>query len=259
MSALKVFFKGAGKFLKRHAPKILAGVAIGSEIAGFIFMHHEAPIVRDRLDELPEDATTMDKVKVALPVYLPACGALLLSSGAMVTAVAMGEHRAAVLASLFSASEATLAHERERITKALGRGKTREIIHDTTKDELEEAVFSSDAANTFSMCNSPTGPNDDRFFEPLSGRWFWSTPTKVYAASVRINDRLRTELDITGNEWFSELGIDTVGLGDFVHWTADHPMDIPDGEIVKFATTKTPDGHPCFAITYFNRPLAVTK
>lgn len=258
MSALKMIFRGAGKFLKRHAPKILAGVAIGSEIAGFIFMHHEAPIVRDRLDELDEDATRMDKIKVALPVYLPACGALILSSGATIAAVAMGEHRAAWLASLFSASEATLAHERERITKALGRGKSREIVHEATKDELEEVVNEAEAA-TFSMCNNPSGPNDDRFYEPLSGRWFWSNPTKVYAASVRVNDRLRTELDLSGNEWFDELGIETVGAGDYFHWTVEHPMDIPDGERIQFQTAKTPDGHPCYIITYFNRPLATKK
>ena len=250
---VKAVLRVAAKWCKNNAGKIFAGCAIASEFVGFWFMHKEAPVARERLDALPEDAKWLDKVKAAGPVYLPAMAMLVLSSGCIVGGCVAGERKAAILTSLYTASEAALHNYERKVVSTIGREKAQEI-----QDAIAQDYISDNPPATFDHKIYDTGNGGDLIFDPLSGRYFYSDPSKIIAAMNKLNHQIISEMWVSVNEWYEELGLEDVGLGDDKGWNTDHMIDIPD-DPSKWSTCKTPDNHPCLVITYYNRPVMYKK
>lgn len=239
---LRPLLKRLAMWGKKNAPKILAGLAIASEAAGFYFMHKEAPIVRDRLRELPEDATWKDKIKTAGPIYLPALGMLILSSGCIVTGCVAGERKAALLTGLYSASEAALRKYEEKVVDVLGKEKAQEIHDDIAKDTLKD-VKVTDSSIVY------TGNGTDLFLEPLTGRIIASSKQAIKNAEIDVKEKIQRDEWVTVNQWFDFLNIDRARLGCYAGWNNEHKIDI------SFDTGWTSDGRPCGVIYYYNMPV----
>lgn len=242
----KMIFKTLSHWFKKNSTKILASTAIAAEAVGFYFMHREAPIVRDKLAQLDEktdgNATWKDKIKTAAPVYLPALGMLVLSSGCIVGTCVAGERKAALLSGLYTASEAALSKYEKKVVEVLGKDKAQEIHDEMARDLMNEKPCGQ--MNVYA-----TGKGDQLFYEPLSGRYFTSEKLEVEATLNRCNRTIIGDMWISANEWFEELGLEPVGLGEMFGWNVDHLMDI------YFSTAETPDNRTCFVIGYSNTPV----
>lgn len=208
---LRPFFNGIWKWTKRNATKLLAAGAISAEMLGFYFMHKEAPIVRERLDALPEGTKWYEKIKVAGPVYLPAIGMLLLSTGCIVGGCAMGERKAAVMASLYSASEASIRRLEEKVVKEIGPAKAKEL-HDAAAEDLAKANPPGQSKVT------ETGFGDKLFFERMTGQWFRSSYETVKNAQADFNMVLadpNKDVWLDFNDWMDYLGIEHAKFGEY--------------------------------------------
>jgi len=235
--------KTFANWCKRHSTKILATIAIGAEAAGFYFMHKEAPIVRDRLEELPEDAKMIDKIKAAAPVYIPAAGMFLLSSGAIVGGCALGEHRVAMLTGLYTASETALRKYEERVVEKLGKDQAREVKDETLKEVLKD---SKTCGNEIIY----TGNGGDIFFEPYSGRYFASSREAIDRGIAEFEKRLHSDIWCSLNQLYDCWDIPRTNLGGYFGWNSD---DIIDGPLdIGFSGSIAPNKHSCQEINFYN-------
>lgn len=240
----KPVFKGLWKWTKRNSTKLLAAGAISAEILGFWFMHKEAPIVRDRLEELGPDAKWYEKVKVAGPVYLPAIGMLVLSMGCIVGGCALGERKVAIMAGLYSASEASIRRLEEKIVKEIGPEKAKQL-HDAAAEYLAKA-------------NPPTpkniiktGKGDDLFYETRTGQWIESDYNAILNAAVTFNEYLlqKCGAGVDFNEWLECIGGDKAWFGDFWGFNIDHRL-----KIYLTDDHKTDTGRQYYIINYVDCP-----
>lgn len=243
MVAAKPILKAVWKAAKKHAPKILAATAIISETAAMIFMHKEAPIVAKKLEELPDDPTLFDKIKTAGPVYLPAILMILTSYGCIIGGTIIGESRATMLTSLCSASDMALAKYQHAAVEKLGEEKAKELEESYARKLMEE--------------NPPTpqniiatGKGDQLIFDPLSGRYFTSDRVEVEKSAVRLNQAIFSEMWLSVNEWYDDLGLDPIGLGEEKGWNVDNLL-----EISWHAEGGAPGDRTCWVIGYVNPPV----
>ena len=231
-----------GRAIRRDSTKIFAGAAIAAQAIGYYCMHKEAPIVRDKIKALPENATGMDKFKAAAPVYIPAAGMFLISSGCIIGGCIAGERKAALMAGLYSASEAALRRYEEKVVEKIGPEKAQEIRRETANDILER--HSEKKVGIIA-----TGCGDELFYDTLSGRYFTSDKLTVRNACNSMNRLIIGDVWGSLNEWYIELGLDEIGAGDYLGWNVDHLMDID------FDTADTPFERPCYVIHYRNEPV----
>lgn len=241
------FWKPLWGFCKRHATKILAGLAIASEGAAIYFTAKEAPLVKEALSKLDENATTWDKVKTAGKLYLPAAGFMLISMSSIVGGTIIGENRLKVADGLLSLSNATIAGYQKKLVDAVGKDKAQEIEDAVGQKLMEENPIRS--ATVIS-----TGRGDQLVFDPLSGRYFTTNLNDLIACANKLNKKIINEMWVTVNDWYAEIGLDEVGLGGSSGWNVDHFIDIPD-DPKKFQTSMSEDGRSCAVITYYNRPI----
>lgn len=236
---LKPFFNGVWKWAKRNSTKLLAAGAITAEALGFWFMHKEAPVVRERLEELGPDAKWYEKVKVAGPVYLPAIGMLALSVSCIIGGCALGEKKAAIMASLYSASEASLRRLEQKVVKEIGPEKAQKL-HEAASEELAKA-------NPPTPKNiKETGKGHDLFFETRTGQWFRSDYNAVRKDEADFNQYI---IDLCKmfdfNEWLDCLGAERAAFGDMFGFGPDWRLKLKiSGEM------KTDNGELYYIIDY---------
>lgn len=240
--------KIVGKWCVKHSTKILAGVAIASEAAGFYFMHKEAPIVRDRLNELPEDAKLLDKVKVAAPVYIPAIGMFVLSTGSIIGGCALGEHRVATLSALYSASEAALTKYERHVRDAIGEDKANEVKKKAVEDAMHEETKAQGKPEEF-IYN--TGHGTDIFKDPWTGRLFYSSRAHVELAIANFTKMLHTDIWASLNELYDCMDLERNNLGGYFGWNSD---DISEGKPldVGYVAGFTQDGRSCTELVFYD-------
>lgn len=241
--SIKPFFKTLIKLGKKHSTKILAGSAIITEAIGFWFMHKRAPIVREKLDQLPEDSKMMDKLKVAAPLYLPAALMFLTSSGCIIGGCAIGEAKLAAMTNIAMATDAALTKYEQKMIDTVGKENAQKFHDEIAKDLVAEHPATS--YNTIA-----TTHGTDLFFDPYSGRYFTSNATFIQNAVANINFMISNgyEMWATVNDWYAELDIPTVKLGGLCGWGPDNKLK------VEITGQMTEDGKPYGVLSYYMSP-----
>lgn len=236
-------FKGMWGWTKRNSTKLLAAGAVVSQWIALWFMHKEAPIVKERLDALPENANWKDKAKVIIPVYWPAVGMMMLSSGCVIGGFAAGEKKAAIMASLYSASEASLRKLEDEVVKKVGKEKAQEI-HDSIADEMAKEI--PPAAENVEY----TSFGGDLFWEPWTGRWFTSNMDAFEENNRKFQKWIMTNMWGSFNDWCEFQGISKAQAGDIVGWNVDHMF-----EWYTRGDDRSSDKKLYYQISFPNRPV----
>lgn len=230
------------KLAKKHSTKLLAGSAIVAEALSLWFMNKGAPIAKERLKSLDENATNWEKIKTAGPVYIPAIIMFAVSSGCIVGGCAIGEAKFAAMAGIASASEATLRKYEQKMIDTVGEEKVQEMHAEIAKDMAKEKP----PKETDIVYTKHGG---DLFFDKLSGRYFTSTEEFVRNAVSKLNNSIYGDMWSSVNEYYSYLDIPEVKLGGYVGWNSDNLLE------VSFYGDLTPEGKPYSTIVYYNDPV----
>lgn len=210
---LKPFFKGIWSFCAKNSTKLLAAGAIISEAFGFYMMHKEAPIVHERLKELPPDANWKDKAKVAAPIYIPAAALFLLSSTCVVGGCVSGEKKIAMLTSLYSASQAAIQKCEDELVARVGPEGAKQVKAGMVKDFLtdgdeNEARKKDNSYDPFDDNNVyHTGKGNQKFREPFTGKIFTSSLDAVKSDIADFERIIISEDWGSVNEFFDCIGI----------------------------------------------------
>lgn len=237
-------FKPLWGFCKKHATKLLAGLAIGSEAAALYLTAKEAPVVKEKLEALPPDATNMDKFKVGAKGYAGAGAAAAVSMASIIVGTIIGEHQKAVISAAGAAAQIAAAKYQQALEKHGGKKAVEEVEKDVNRECAADKTVTAQPLKVLA-----TGKGDDLFFDPLSGRTFTCSREEIEKAAIRLNKKIFNSIWMSVNEWYAELNLCDIGLATDKGWNVDHMLDIG------FQPQMTEDGRSCLAICYYNRPI----
>lgn len=249
------FLRSALRFTVKNSPAILTGLAVvtGWTAVGFaIEAAPKAKIIEEDLkakylhkfdeDEVDsKDVPVLEMVKAVGPVYIPTIIAVTIMTGCMIGATSIGSKRSAVLASLYSASEVALKEYQTKVIETIGTKKEQEVRDNIAKARLADNPVSRNEVLI-------TGKGDSLVYEPLSGRYFKSDIEKIRKIENQLNRNLLTEMWVSLNEVYYELGLGYVVLGDDIGWDIDHPLDFG------FSSQIADDDQPCLVINFLIPP-----
>lgn len=86
-------------------------------------------------------------------------------------------------------------------------------------------------------------------YDAVSGRYFKGDIEKIKKAECELNRQMRDEMYISLNDFYYEIGLDNIKLGDELGWNID------DGYIdLSFSSQLASDGTPCLVIDYTIAP-----
>lgn len=264
----KSFIDKAGKWADKNSPAILLVVGIGGLLTTSYLVAKATPkaikVIEEATDNLndikskEEDEPETEETKKIFrkertDLYVNTAkdlgvlyGPSILLAGSSIYCLIKGykvEHsRFVAVSTAYQISEAARKEYRDKVVSYFGAKKENDIRDAINKDRVAANPPNPDSAVTNS-------PEDTLCYDALSGRYFRSNGTKLKQAENRLNRRLINEMYISLNEFYDEVNLDHIKLGDDLGW------NVNDGEIELHLTSMlTDEDIPVLVVDYMYAP-----
>lgn len=240
---MKGLFKSVKDFASKRSPEICVAAGIAGMIGAIIFTAKATIKAKEVVDETKEELEVNDLPKTEVikrtwKYYIPAA----VSFATSVTLIILADHehnkRNAALSVTCAGLETTLNAYKEKIFETVGEKKAQQITDAVAKDRIEKNPISSNEVIV-------TGKGDTLIYDSISGRYFKNNIENLRRILNDLNARLLNYDYISLNEFYSEVKLPSIKLGDDLGWS------MKDGYIdMIFSAQIAENDEPCIVLDY---------
>lgn len=245
------FFKDVKMAMTKHSPEILTGLGIAGMIATTVMAVRATPkaleLIESKKEELnihpSEKLHPVDVVKTTWKCYVPAAVTGVTSVACLIGASSVNARRNAALATAYNLSATALADYKEKVLETVGEKKEQIIRNKVAEDNINKEPVNQSAIIV-------SGNGNTRCFDTITKQRFISDIEAIKRVVNELNRRMVNGEDyISLNDFYSEIGIDPVSIGDDLGW------NVTRGLIeVTFSAQLDTDGVPCIVLDYAVAP-----
>lgn len=222
----------------RKSPTLLLIIGIGSMCGAVYSACKDTEKYIDMRKELPDKPTKTETLKMIGKCYWKTA----LFTGISITSFVSGNriltNRNAALAAMYAASEAKYLEYAKKTKDLVGEKQEKEI-----RERLAEDRLKYDKPSKEVLEHIPVG--ETLCYDNMFGRYFFSSTEKIQAAEKKLNDLLYSQMYISLNDFYQELGLSPI------HFGAEFGWNIDNGLIdISRTYADTSDGTTCIVIDY---------
>lgn len=248
---ISTVLKSVQKAVSKHSPEILTGIGIAGMITTTVLAVKATPKAVEQIkqdSECNHDGdqnayTKKEAIKSAWKFYIPAVVIGTVSITCLVGASSTHTRRNAALATAYKLSETALTEYREKVIETIGEKKEKDIQEKVVEKKIKENPVNNNEVII-------TGNGTTLCFDPMSGRYFYSTIEKIRAVENKLNKQMIH--DFCGyaslNDFYDELGLSHTDVGEIIGWNTDTLIDLD------ITAQLSDDNRPCICLIYRNRP-----
>lgn len=243
---LSALAKSVRTGMKKHTPEILTGLGIVGMVTTTVMAVKATPkaliLIEEKKKQTGSDLVPMEMVKVSYKCYIPAAITGMASVACLIGASSVNARRNAALAAAYTLSEATLKEYQGKVIETIGEKKEKSVRDAIAKDKLAEDPVTNREVLI-------TGKGKSLCYDAVSGRYFECDIDLIKKAEAKLNIRIRDEMYVSLNDFYYEIGLPDIKLGENLGW------NINDGYIeLDFSSQLAEDGRPCLVIDYHIAP-----
>lgn len=236
------------RFLKANASTILTYVGAVGVVATSISTAKAATKASALLElaeqEKGEELTKTEKVKVALPSYVPTILFGAATVGCIVGANVLNKRHQATLVSAYGLIDQSYKKYKKKVEELYGEDADDNVKDGIAKDDYEEAKYNLSG-------------DKELFYDEFSGRYFESTILNVQQAEYYINRDLSMRDYAYVNEFYEWLDLPPFEGGDAFGWSTGACLDLYWQNWIDFdhRDVVLDDGRTCKVISMVQEPL----
>lgn len=234
--------------ITKHSPEILTGIGIAGMITTTVLAVKATPkairLIEEAKEEKGEDLTKVETVKTCWRTYIPAAATCVASIACLIGASSVSIRRNAMLATAYKLSETAFSEYKEKVVETIGDEKEKIVREKVSEERIKKNPISK---NEIIMTNY----GDTQFYETLSGRYFKSDIEQIKKVVNYLNKDMLQDMfgTISLNEFYDELELERIDLGDELGWRVDKGLIEID-----FTSKIADNGKPCIVLDYINAP-----
>lgn len=247
---MKTNFKGIAKkamnAVSKNSPSILAGIGVAGFFGSIVLAIKATHEAEEKIEEVKEELdvpelTPQQTVKTVWKCYIPTA----VVAGCSAVSIFAGNHisgrRNAALAAACTLSDQAYREYKQKVTETIGEKKEKQIRDEVMQDRVNRtAVSESEIIDT--------GLGSTLCFDSYSGRLFYADIDKMKRAVADFDLRLLRESCMSLNEWYDEINMPHIKLGDDLMFHIDKGyLEIDFGSILVGNT-------PCVYVEYNLKP-----
>lgn len=241
--AIKKTIDRIGRVAKEKSPVILTGCGIAGFVSTVIFAVKATPKATKAIEcaqsYQDEKLTKAEVVKVAWKYYVPTVAMGAVSTACIIGGQSVNLRRNATLAGLYSISETKLKEYQDAIVETVGEKKAQLV-----EDKVDEHLIEKHPVDENKI--ALTGRGNTLFFEPMTGRYFRSSPEYVRHCANDVNQAITLgDGSASLNDFLYYLGLDEAKLAANVGWTTERLL-----EINAFGSQVASNDEPCLVLHY---------
>ena len=249
---MAALLKNVKMALVDHSPEILTGLGIAGMVTTTVLAVKATPKALDLIAEAEDEKfdngygealTKVEVVKVAWKPYIPAAITCVTSVACLIGAGSVNAKRNAALATAYNLTSTALSEFKEATLETVGEKKDQAIRNKVAEERVKKEPVNPSAIIV-------TGNGATRCFDTITKRRFVSDIETIKKIVNELNRRMVNGEDyISLNEFYYELGLDGVSVGDELGW------NVTRGLIdIEFSAQLDTDGTPCVVIDYSVAP-----
>lgn len=193
--------------LHKNSPSILLAFGIGGFIGAVAYTARIAPKAEHILDDLPPEASKIDKIKAIGPTYAPILGLVLASTGAILASNRMMRDRYAALLVLYSFTDQVAQRWKSSAEEEL----TNKAFH-----RVKEKVVGADEPIPKELADKE---DTNIFFDAYSKRWFTAGSIEYVRKAINdINQSVYSDDYAPLNDFYYAVGLEDIEYGEHVGW-----------------------------------------
>ena len=231
------------KFTTKHSPEILTGIGIAGLVSTSVITGKAtlkaSRILEEERENKEEDISNIEVVKLCWKPYIPVVITGVASISCIIFGNSQNHKRNAALATAYSISEAALREYKDKVVEVIGEKKEKSIKDAIAKDKIEAKPVDN---NEVIM----TGKGQSLCYDSISGRYFKSDIEDIRSACNRINSELIKQGYISLNDFYYELGLESIKQGELMGWN----LSKDDLVELHFSSQLAADGTPCLVLDY---------
>ena len=197
-------------FFKRNASTILTCLGGIGVVATAVVAVKDTPkamqIIEKAREEKGEDLTTVEKIKVAGPVYIPAIAIGVSTFACIFGANALSKCSQASLVSAYALLDNSYKEYKKKVEELYGEGADARVKGEIARDKYDETYV-------------PREDEKQLFYDYFSERYFESTMEEVLKAEYELNRELHIKDYVCLNEFYDLLGLDRIRSGLDLGWS----------------------------------------
>lgn len=234
--------------ITKHSPEILTGIGIAGMITTTVLAVKATPkairLVEEAKEEKGEDLTKAETIKICWKAYIPAAAICVTSTACLIGASSVSIRRNAMLATAYKLSETAFSEYKEKVVETIGDEKEKIVREKVSEERIKKNPITK---NEIIM----TDYGDTQFYETLSGRYFKSDIEQIKKVVNYLNKDMLQDMfgTISLNEFYDELELERIDLGDELGWRVDKGLIEID-----FTSKIADNGKPCIVLDYINAP-----
>jgi hypothetical protein len=248
----KLVFNKLGVKIRKHSPEILTGLGITGMITTTVLAVKATPEAMRRIEKKKEEEhhktlTTVQTVQAAGVCYIPAVVTGAASIACLVGASAVNERRNAALATAYGLAETSLREYKERVIETIGEKKEALI-----QEKLDTELMEKDIPANGTEAILAEGFQQELCYDVMFGRYFYSDRAEIERVVNLVNKRMTYggETYVSLNEFYGELGLPDVEIGDLVGWNVAKSMIE-----VEFDSSLASGQKPCLVMRFRKPPI----
>lgn len=228
---------------------VTVGLSINATSHAVKHIDREYDKLPDEVKDKKDDFTLLEKFKLTYKYYIPtmAVGAATITMFIVGNRIVVKQLKS--VAALYSMTEAGAVAYQQKVLEQFGKKKAEAVEGAVAKDEMDRNPETISNRVGHSVC----GENETRFYDRLSGRYFYSTMERVKDAVNRANAELLDQDFISLNHLYDELHLPRVEIGDELGWNTNCGRRESLIEMV-YTPEFDRDGNVCTAFTSRIRP-----
>lgn len=180
---------------------------------------------------------------------------ILMATGA-ISSHRINVRRQMALEAAFAVTKQALDDKDSAMEKLLGQKKAKMVTDEAAKKKVERHPLKNESQIVV------TGAGDVICFDEYSGRYFRSNPEFIRKVVNDLNMRLRDEMQISLNDFYYEIGLRAVPIGDQLGWNVNEgsidvtfsSMLTQDVEGFDLTTMGLSENTPILVISYEAKP-----
>ena len=264
-ATLSDFVNDTRRLISKRSPEILTGIGVAGMITTTVLAVKATPkalaliedekkrqnyeLVKEAKDNGDEDCNQItvlkpvEVIKVAWKPYIPPVVTGVMSIICLIGATSVNAKRTAALATAYKLSETALSEYREKVIETIGEKKEKHVRDKVAEERVRQNPVSKNEVivtnNGKTLC-----------FDPISGRYFYSTIDTIKRAELKIKENILK--DFSGyaslNDFYDELGLDHTSIGDDLGWNIDKLIEI------NFSSQLNDNDEPSVVLDYLVAP-----
>lgn len=246
---LKKACNDAVRMLRRKSPEILTGIGIGCMLTSTGLAVRATPEAMRRIEAKKKEEkhsrlTAAQTIRAAWTCYIPSGLAGAAGVACIIGANTISGRRNAALTAAASIAETSLREYRSKAIELIGEEKEASIREAVDRERIENnpppernreyPVVEGEAGQT--LC-----------YDSMFGRYFHSDVETLKRVENKLNRQMATmsEPYISLNEFYGEIGLPAVDIGEELGWNVDNGM------IDLYFTSQLVNGKtPCLVVSH---------